>query len=124
MERIKIKQIRSSIKNLKKQKLTLFALGLRGIGKEVVHKNNPSIMGMVEKVHHLVKVTKIVMKLENLIAIKGSNKELLKGWVEDRVQEKVNIYRRHKGAKSRSGYSKNWVWESNASSKKNSKIWI
>ncbi len=59
MERIKIKQIRSSIKNLKKQKLTLFALGLRGIGKEVVHKNTPNIMGMVEKVHHLVKVTKI-----------------------------------------------------------------
>lgn len=59
MERIKIKQIRSSIKNLKKQKLTLLALGLRGIGKEVVHKNTPNIMGMVEKVHHLVKVTKI-----------------------------------------------------------------
>ena len=59
MERIKIKQIRSSIKNLKKQKLTLLALGLRGIGKEVVHKNTPNIKGMVEKVHHLVKVTKI-----------------------------------------------------------------
>ena len=59
MEKVKIKQIRSSIKNLKKQKLTLLALGLRGIGKEVVHKNTPNIMGMVEKVHHLVKVTKI-----------------------------------------------------------------
>ena len=59
MEKVKIKQIRSSIKNLKKQKLTLYALGLRGIGKEVVHKNTPNIMGMVEKVHHLVKVTKI-----------------------------------------------------------------
>ena len=38
MEKIKIRQIRSSIKNLKKQKSTLVALGLRGIGKEVVHK--------------------------------------------------------------------------------------
>ena len=37
MEKIKIKQIRSSIENLKKQKLTLIALGLRGIGKEVIH---------------------------------------------------------------------------------------
>jgi len=59
MEKIKIKQIRSSIKNLRKQKLTLIALGLRGIGKEVVHENTPNIKGMVEKVNHLVQVTKI-----------------------------------------------------------------
>ena len=59
MEKIKIKQIRSSIKNLKKQKLTLIALGLRGIGKEVIHENNPNIKGMVEKVNHLVEITKI-----------------------------------------------------------------
>ena len=59
MGKIKIKQIRSSIKNLKKQKLTLFALGLRGIGKEVIHENTPNIKGMVEKVNHLVEITKI-----------------------------------------------------------------
>ena len=59
MEKIKIKQIRSNIKNLKKQKLTLIALGLRGIGKEVVHENTPNIKGMVEKVNHLVEITKI-----------------------------------------------------------------
>ena len=54
MEKIKIKQVRSSIKNLRKQKLTLFALGLRWIGKEVVHENTPNIRGMIEKVKHLV----------------------------------------------------------------------
>ena len=59
MEKIKIKQIRSSIKNLKKQKLTLIALGLRGIGKEVIHENTPNIKGMVEKVNHLVEISKI-----------------------------------------------------------------
>ena len=59
MDKIKIKQIRSSIKNLKKQKLTLIALGLRGIGKEVIHENTPNIKGMVEKVNHLVEITKI-----------------------------------------------------------------
>ena len=59
MEKIKIKQIRSSIKNLRKQKLTLIALGLRGIGKEVVHENTPNIRGMIERVNHLVEVTKI-----------------------------------------------------------------
>ena len=59
MEKIKIRQIKSSIKNLKKQKSTLVALGLRGIGKEVVHKKTPNIKGMIEKVKHLVEVTKI-----------------------------------------------------------------
>ena len=59
MEKIKIKQVKSSIKNLRKQKLTLFALGLKGIGKEVVHKNTPNIMGMLKKVNHLVEVTKV-----------------------------------------------------------------
>ena len=59
MGKIKIKQIRSSIKNLKKQKLTLIALGLRGIGKEVIHENTPNIKGMIEKVNHLVEITKI-----------------------------------------------------------------
>ena len=59
MEKIRIKQIRSSIKNLKKQKLTLIALGLRGIGKEVIHENTPNIKGMVKKVNHLVEITKI-----------------------------------------------------------------
>ncbi|MFL2590411.1 MAG: 50S ribosomal protein L30 [Flavobacteriaceae bacterium] len=59
MEKIKIKQVRSSIKNLRKQKLTLFALGLRGIGKEVVHENTPNIRGMIERVNHLVEVIKI-----------------------------------------------------------------
>ena len=59
MEKIKIKQIRSNIKSLKKHKLTLIALGLRGIGKEVIHENTPNIKGMVEKVNHLVEITKI-----------------------------------------------------------------
>ena len=59
MEKIKIKQTRSTIKNLKKQKLTLLALGLRGIGKEVVHENTPVIRGMISKVNHLIEVNKI-----------------------------------------------------------------
>ena len=59
MEKIKIRQIKSSIKNLKKQKSTLAALGLRGIGKEVVHKKNSQYQGNDRKVKHLVEVTKI-----------------------------------------------------------------
>ena len=59
MEKIKIKQIKSSIKRLQTQKRTLESLGLRGIGKEVLHEVTPSILGMIEKVKHLVLVTKL-----------------------------------------------------------------
>ncbi len=59
MEKIKIKQVKSSIKRLQSQKRTLESLGLRGIGKEVSHESTPSILGMIEKVKHLVSVTKL-----------------------------------------------------------------
>ena len=59
MSKIKVKQIRSSIKRLKNQKRTLEALGLKGIGKEVTHNNSPSILGMIDKVKHLVSVTEV-----------------------------------------------------------------
>ena len=59
MSKIKVKQIRSSIKRLKDQKRTLDALGLNGIGREVTHKSSPSILGMIEKVKHLVSVTEV-----------------------------------------------------------------
>tara|TARA_B110000444_G_C18841102_1_gene599010 strand:+ start:1514 stop:1693 length:180 start_codon:yes stop_codon:yes gene_type:complete len=56
MEKIKVKQVKSSIKRIKSQKRTLEALGLRGIGKEVIHNATPSILGMVKKIEHLVSV--------------------------------------------------------------------
>ena len=59
MGKIKIIQIKSNIKRIKKQKLTLKALGLRGIGKEVIHEDNPNILGMINKVKHLVEVIKL-----------------------------------------------------------------
>ena len=59
MTQIKVKQVRSSIKRLQTQKRTLESLGLRGIGKEVTHEATPSILGMIEKVKHLVSVTEV-----------------------------------------------------------------
>tara|TARA_B100000780_G_scaffold251046_1_gene197512 strand:+ start:302 stop:481 length:180 start_codon:yes stop_codon:yes gene_type:complete len=56
MEKIKVIQVKSSIKRVKSQKLTLESLGLRGIGKEVIHNASPSILGMIKKVEHLVSV--------------------------------------------------------------------
>jgi len=59
MEKIKVKQLKSSIKRIKSQKRTLEALGLRGIGKEVTHDAFPSILGMIKKVEHLVSVVEV-----------------------------------------------------------------
>ncbi|MEM9142800.1 MAG: 50S ribosomal protein L30 [Bacteroidota bacterium] len=54
MAKIRVKQIRSSIKRPQNQKRTLAALGLRGIGKVVEHEDTPSILGMIKTVEHLV----------------------------------------------------------------------
>lgn len=56
MAKVRITQVKSSIKRQKNQKLTLEALGLRGIGKVVEHEATPSILGMINKVKHLVSV--------------------------------------------------------------------
>jgi len=58
MATIKIKQVRSRIKCPKDQKLTLDALGLKKLNRVVEHKATPSILGMVEKVKHLVSIIK------------------------------------------------------------------
>jgi len=56
MEKIKIKQIRSRIGRPKDQKRTLDALGLNKINMVVEHNATPQIMGMVNKVNHLIKI--------------------------------------------------------------------
>lgn len=56
MATIKIKQIKSRIHAPKDQKRTLIALGLHKISQVVEVEDNPSIRGMVRKVHHLVSV--------------------------------------------------------------------
>jgi large subunit ribosomal protein L30 len=58
MATIKIKQVRSRIKCPKVQRRTLDALGLRKIGCVVEHEDNPAILGMIERVKHLVSVEK------------------------------------------------------------------
>tara|TARA_B100000927_G_scaffold118424_1_gene95770 strand:- start:714 stop:890 length:177 start_codon:yes stop_codon:yes gene_type:complete len=56
MEKIKIKQIRSRIGRPKDQKRTLDALGLNKINKVVEHNATPQILGMVNKINHLIKI--------------------------------------------------------------------
>lgn len=57
MAQIKIKQIKSRINCPAVQKRTLDALGLHKMNHTVVKEDNPSIRGMIQKVHHLVEVT-------------------------------------------------------------------
>ncbi len=56
MAKIKVTKIRSAINRTKTQKKTLESLGLRKIGQVVEHDATPSIIGMVNKVKHLVSV--------------------------------------------------------------------
>ena len=57
MAQIKIKQIKSRINCPAVQKRTLDALGLRKMKQVVVKEDSPAVMGMVNKVRHLVEVT-------------------------------------------------------------------
>ena len=57
MAQIIIKQIKSRINCPAVQKRTLDALGLKKMNHTVVKEDTPSVMGMVNKVRHLVEVT-------------------------------------------------------------------
>ena len=56
MAKIKIKQVRSKINNNKRQKRTLEALGIKKMQQVVEHEATPQILGMINKVKHLVSV--------------------------------------------------------------------
>ena len=59
MAKIKITQIKSKIGASKRQKLNLETLGLRKMHQTVKHEASAQIMGMVNKVQHLVKVEEV-----------------------------------------------------------------
>jgi len=58
MAKVKITQVKSTIKRPKRQKATIKALGLGKINKSVEVENTPQINGMINKVSHLINVTK------------------------------------------------------------------
>lgn len=59
MSKIKVKQVRSQINCPLDQKRTLEALGLRKLNQVVEHEATGAILGMVNKVQHLVSVEEI-----------------------------------------------------------------
>jgi large subunit ribosomal protein L30 len=59
MKKIKVTQVKSGIDRSKRQKLTLQALGLNKLNASKEVEATPQILGMVNKVNHLVKVEEI-----------------------------------------------------------------
>jgi large subunit ribosomal protein L30 len=57
--KIRITQIKSGIDRPERQKRTLKALGITKMNVPVEHEANAQILGMVDKVKHLVQVTEL-----------------------------------------------------------------
>ena len=56
MAKLRITWVKSGIGYAEVQKKTLKALGLRRLNQSVIHNDSASILGMLNKVKHLVKV--------------------------------------------------------------------
>ena len=59
MKKLRITQVRSRIGHPADQKRTLDALGLRKMNKQREVVATPQILGMIDKVKHLIKVEEI-----------------------------------------------------------------
>ncbi len=59
MAKLKITYVRSAINRPARQKRTLEALGLRKLNHSKEVEATPQILGMIEKVKHLLKVEEI-----------------------------------------------------------------
>ncbi|MFW1447669.1 MAG: 50S ribosomal protein L30 [Sediminibacterium sp.] len=59
MKKIRITQIKSGIDRSERQKQTLIALGLKKLHASKEVEATPQILGMVNKVSHLVKVEEV-----------------------------------------------------------------
>lgn len=56
MKKIKVTQIKSTIDRPERQKRTMIALGLKKMNATVEVEATPQVLGMVNKVSHLIKV--------------------------------------------------------------------
>lgn len=59
MAKLKVTLTKSTIGRKKDHIATVNALGLRKIGKIVVHEDTPQIRGMINKVNYLVEVEEV-----------------------------------------------------------------
>lgn len=59
MSKVRITQVKSCIDYPARQKETLVALGIRRMHRAVEKEATPQILGMIDKVKHLVKIESI-----------------------------------------------------------------
>lgn len=59
MAKYRIKQVKSKIGSTQRQKDTLAALGLHKMNQTVEQEGTPQIMGMINKVKHLISLEEI-----------------------------------------------------------------
>jgi|TARA_B100001109_G_scaffold175809_1_gene143803 large subunit ribosomal protein L30 len=59
MAKIRVTQVKSKIGRPESQKRTILALGLKKINHSVEHETTPQVLGMVNKVAHLLKVEEV-----------------------------------------------------------------
>lgn len=59
MAQIQVKLVRSAIDRPERQKRTVQSLGLNKLNSIATHESNPSILGMVKSVQHLLQVTEL-----------------------------------------------------------------
>lgn len=57
--KLRITQVKSAIGRKEVQKRTLEALGLKKLHQTVVHRDNPQIRGMINRVVHLLEVEEV-----------------------------------------------------------------
>ncbi len=58
-KKIKITQVRSVIGRPERQKRTMLALGLKKMNSSKEIESSPQVLGMIEKVKHLLKVEEV-----------------------------------------------------------------
>ena len=56
MAKVKVKLVKSVINRPKRQKATVQALGFKKLNQVVEHEGTPQILGMIDKVKHLVEI--------------------------------------------------------------------
>jgi large subunit ribosomal protein L30 len=59
MKKVRITQIRSAINRPNRQKLTIEALGIKKLNRPIDHEATPQVLGMIDKVKHLLKIEEI-----------------------------------------------------------------
>lgn len=59
MKKVRIKQIKSGIGRPERQKRTLQALGIRKMHNPIEIEATPQVLGMIEKVKHLLAIEEV-----------------------------------------------------------------